>query len=68
MKLPHIQDNFIKIVQGTTPSNMKEANVGEGKGKNKVGKTTGNTKPKKKLVVSDYVIRKRSIPNTPPFF
>jgi hypothetical protein len=36
MKLPHIQDNFIKTLQGIASKNTKEANVGAVKGKGKV--------------------------------
>jgi hypothetical protein len=68
MKLPHIQDNFIKTIQGTTPSNTKEANVGGSKGKIKVGQTTENTTPKKQSVVNASLIGKRSNLTLHPFF
>jgi len=47
MKLPQIQDNFIKTLQGSAPSNTKEANVGGSKGKRKAGQTTPKTSPNK---------------------
>ena len=36
MKIPQIQENFIKTLQGNPSKNMKEANVGTMKGKGKV--------------------------------
>jgi hypothetical protein len=39
MKLPQIQENFIKILQGTSSTNTQEANVGGNKGKGKVDQT-----------------------------
>jgi hypothetical protein len=52
MKLPQIQDNFIRTLQGTTSSNTKEANVGGSKGKRKVGQTTKETTPNKQSSIN----------------
>jgi hypothetical protein len=59
MKLPQIQDNFIKNLQGTPPSNTKEANVGGSKGKSKVIQTIEKTIPKKKYTINASLIGKR---------
>jgi hypothetical protein len=67
MKLPQIQDNFIKMLHGTTSKNTKEANVGGSKGKGKLGQIIDKTTPKKKSVVNASLTGQRSKSNTSPF-
>jgi hypothetical protein len=69
MKLPQIQENFIKTLQGTSSRNTQEANVGGNKGKGNLGQNTKTEKitPKKQSVFNVSLIGKRSKSTTPPF-
>jgi hypothetical protein len=68
MKLPQIQEKFIKILQGTTSQTTQEVNVGAIKGKGKVGQTIDTTTTKKQSVVNASLTGQRSKSNTPPFY
>jgi len=65
--IPHIQENCINTLQGTTSNNTQEANVGSNKGKGKVGQSIKNTTLKKQSTVNASLTRKISKSNTPPF-
>jgi hypothetical protein len=60
MKLPQIQENCIKTLQGTPSNNTQEVNAGGNKGKGKVNQICEieKTAPKKQYVVNASLIRK----------
>jgi hypothetical protein len=67
MKIPQIQENFIRTLQGKTSPGTKEANTGTKKG-NHQGKFTNNNTPSKIQVVTNASLTgQRSRSTTPPF-
>jgi hypothetical protein len=67
MKLPQIQENFIKTLQGKTAKNSKEINVGVKKGTTKSSPYDDTHTPKSQVVVNASLSGKRSRSTTPPF-
>jgi hypothetical protein len=67
MKIPQIQENFIKTLQGKTSSGTKEINVGTKKGTTKVSSSNNNTPSKSQVVTNVSLTGQRSRSTTPPF-
>jgi hypothetical protein len=65
MKLPQIQENFIKTLQGKTSKNSKEINVGEMKETSKPSPSNDANAPKIQVVVNASLSGKRSRSTTP---
>jgi len=57
MKIPHIQDNFNRTLQGSTSKRTKEINVGINKGKIKTSPSNDHTTTKRQLVVNTTLSR-----------
>jgi hypothetical protein len=50
MKLPQIHENFMKILQESSSSSIKDTNVGETKKKDKVANNTNVGKDREKAI------------------
>jgi hypothetical protein len=67
MKIPQIQENFIRTLQGKTSPGTKEANIGTKKGITKVNSTNNSTPSKSQVVTNASLTGQRSRSTTPPF-
>jgi hypothetical protein len=67
MKLPQIQENFIKTLKGKTAKISKEINVRTKKWTSKNTPYHDGNAPKRQVVVNASLFGKRSRSNTPPF-
>jgi hypothetical protein len=67
MKIPQIQENFIRTLQRKTSSGTKEANVGTKKGTTKVNSANNITPSKIQVVTNVSLTGQRSRSTTPPF-
>jgi hypothetical protein len=67
MKIPQIQDNFIRTLQGKMSPGTKEANTGTKKGITKVNSANNNTPYKIQIVTNASLNGQIFRSTTPPF-
>jgi hypothetical protein len=67
IKIPQIQENFIKNMQGKISICTKKINVGMKKGMTKTISSSNNTPSKIQVAMNASLTRQRSISTTPPF-